>query len=222
MMEEAQWGLVLSDALQSAMPDSTKKRLKQVNESYLAEINHEEIAKQVKKLLEEVPEVKLQRELKKLANRSWEKGKRAGHITPAQTVQTEPPEARVPAGESVSNQNDAPPSPETAKVNAQVDTLASQGKYLAALKAMDSEKGPTWTKKKNEIGDLFCEEKRKSAANAFKDFKKATADSVKITLLKLTAGYLDSCLFYFPDLPVSQKVRKNRVLVETELKNLVK
>ncbi len=181
MMDEAQWGLVLGDALQSALPDSTKKRLKQVNESYQAEINHEDIAKQVKRLLDEVPEVKLQRELKKLANRSWEKDKLAGHLTASQQAQTVPPETTTPTGES--------------------------SKVLPGVAS-------------NPAGDQFCEEKRTLAAGSFKDFKKATSDSVKAILLQHTAAYLDSCLFNYPSLPVSQKVRKNREMVEAELKKL--
>ncbi len=237
-MEEAQWGLVLADALQSSLADSIKKRLKDVNESYIADVNHDEIGKQVKRLLEEVSEVKLQRELKKLANRSWEKDKRAGRITTTAPVQTLPPEARataadtakvlpgvtpVPAATPASAvvAPTAPAGPDAAGVGAEADTLASQGKYVAALKALDKAGEQPWVKdKKTQIGDRFCEEKRKLAANSFKDFKKAATDSTKRVYLKRTATDLDSCLFFFPELAVSQKVRKNREMVETELKKL--
>ncbi|GEM_PF-1659854 len=237
-MEEAQWGLTLADALQSALPDSIKKRLKEVNESYAADMNHEEIGKQVKVLLEAIPDVKLQRELKKLANRAWEKDKRAGRLTSPQVVQTLPPENLPPVADSVKalpgvtppaaaagsgmpTQAAAPMSPEAAAVAAEADTLTSQGKYVAALKSLDKAGDQPWVKeKKNRIGDRFCEDKRRSAANSFKDFKKASDDSMKRILLKRTASDLDSCLFYFPELSVSQKVRKNREMVETELKKL--
>lgn len=230
-MEEAQWGMVLSDAFQSALPDSTKRRLKSVNESYMADIGHEEIGKQVKTLLETVPDVKLQRELKKLANRSWEKDKKAGRIS-AQTQQAQAAAAlagTVPPG---SEPPEAQPDPETPGAGLQeadaraiameADSLASKGKYVAALKALEKA-GPEqpWVKdKKSVLGNRFCEEKRRSAANAFKDFKKAAADSDKRTHLRRTASDLDSCLFYFPDLAVSQKVRKNREMVESEMKKL--
>jgi hypothetical protein len=235
-LEEAQWGLVLSDALQSALPDSTKRRLKSVNESYMADIGHEEIGKQVKTLLETVPDVKLQRELKKLANRSWEKDKKAGRIS-AQTQQaqaaaalagtvppgSEPPESRPGPEASAAGQSQAgQPGPEAAAIASEADSLASKGKYVAALKALEKA-GPdqSWVKdKKSALGERFCEEKRRSAANSFKDFKKATADSVKRIHLRRTASDLDSCLFYFPDMAVSQKVRKNRDMVESELKKL--
>ncbi len=207
MMDEAQWGLVLGDALQSALPDSTKKRLKQVNESYQAEINHEDIAKQVKRLLDEVPEVKLQRELKKLANRSWEKDKLAGHLTASQQAQTVPPETTTPTGE-------------TSKVLPGVASnpagTASGSPGAATLSSEEAAKAASQT----ETGERFCEEKRTLAAGSFKDFKKATSDSVKAILLQRTAAYLDSCLFNYPSLPVSQKVRKNREMVEAELKKL--
>lgn len=232
-MEEAQWGLTLADALQSTLPDSIKKRLKDVNESYAADLSHDEIGKQVKVLLDQIPDVKLQRELKKLANRAWEKDKRAGRITSPQVVQTSPPDM-PPTADSVKalpgvstptagagNQASAPMSPEAAAVASEADTLSSQGKYVAALKALDKAGDQPWVKdKKTQIGDRFCEDKRRSAANSFKDFKKASDDSVKRMLLKRTASDLDSCLFYFPDLSVSQKVRKNREMVETELKKL--
>jgi hypothetical protein len=235
-MEEAQWGLVLSDALQSSLPDSTKRRLKSVNESYMADIGHEEIGKQVKTLLETVPDVKLQRELKKLTNRSWEKDKKSGRISAqAQQAQaaaalagtvppgSEPPEAQAGPETPAGGQTPAGQAgSEAAAITAEADSLASKGKYVAALKVLEKA-GPeqSWVKdKKSALGERFCEEKRRSAANSFKDFKKAAADSVKRTYLRRTASDLDSCLFYFPDLAVSQKVRKNRDMVESELKKL--
>lgn len=236
-MEEAQWGLTLTDALQSgAVPDSLKKRLKDVNESYLADAGHEEVGRQVKALLEVVPDVKLQRELKKLANRAWEKDKRAGRISPqAQQAQAAaagtvpPPDSAKPAGgaESAAPETAAgpaaqPPSGDASAIAAEADSLAAKGKYVAALKTLERG-GPeqSWVKdKKTQIGDRFCEEKRRAAANSFKDSRKAGSDAAKKALLQKTASDLDSCLFYFPDLPVSGKVRKNREMVETELKKL--
>ena len=230
-MEEAQWGLTLGDALQSAtLPDSLKKRLRDVNEAYLADAGHEEVGRQVKALLEIVPDVKLQRELKKLANRAWEKDKRAGRIgsqAPAAAASLVPPpdSAKPSATEPASDPGAgvaASQGGEDAAIAAEADSLASKGKYVAALKALERG-GPeqSWVKeKKGRIGDRFCEEKRRNAANAFKDFKKAANDQAKKSLLGRTAAELDSCLFYFPDSPVSAKVRKNREMVEGELKKL--
>jgi hypothetical protein len=227
-VEEAQWGLTLTEALQSAtLPDSIKKRLKDVNESYLADAGHEEVGKQVKALLEIVPDVKLQRELKKLANRAWEKDKRAGRITPqSQTALagTAPPAdtAKSPASEPAVPESSAVPSGDASAIAAEADSLAAKGKYVAALKALERG-GPehAWVKdKKVQIGDRFCEEKRRTAANAFKDFKKAGSDAAKKNLLAKTESELDSCLFYFPELSISGKVRKNREMVEAELKKL--
>jgi hypothetical protein len=230
-MEEAQWGLTLSEALQSqALPDSLKKRLRDVNESYLADAGRDEVGKQVKALLEIVPDVKLQRELKKLANRAWEKDKRAGRIGPqsAQTAAagTVPPPDTAKAQEPAPAESSASASPQAggdaAAITAEADSLAGKGKYVAALKALERG-GPeqSWVKdKKTKIGDRFCEEKRRNAANAFKDFKKANSEAAKRNLLSRTAAELDSCLFYFPDLSVTGKVRKNREMVETELKKL--
>lgn len=234
-MEEAQWGLTLTDALQSSLPDSIKKRLRDVNESYLADAVQEEIGRQVKSLLEIVPDVKLQRELKKLANRAWERDKRAGRLSAqAQQAQAaaaagttatpadpdkpvpaaEPADASVPAAQTAGG--------EAAAIALEADSLAAKGKYVAALKTLERG-GPeqSWVKdKKAQIGERFCEDKRRSAANSFKDFKKAGSEAAKKDLLKRTASDLDSCLFYFPELPVSQKVRKNREMVEGEMKKL--
>jgi hypothetical protein len=234
-MEEAQWGLTYSDAMQSSLPDSLKRRLKEVNDAYLTDAGHEEIGKQVKALLEIVPDVKLQRELKKLANRAWEKDKKAGRVsaqaeTETAAAGTVPPGAADSAktapgatpGTGTAAGANAPVNPESAAIAGEADSLAGKGKYVAALKAL--ERGgneQSWVKdKKAQIGDRFCEDKRRSAANSFKDFKKAVSDADKRALLKRTAADLDSCLFYFPELSVSQKVRKNREMVEGELKKL--
>ncbi|HKP96143.1 MAG TPA: hypothetical protein VJ385_10330 [Fibrobacteria bacterium] len=239
-MEEAQWGLTLSDALQSALPDSLKRRLKEVNEGYLADVGHEEIGKQVKALLEVVPDVKLQRELKKLANRAWETDRKAGRISAqAQQAQvaaaaagTVPPGSPQDSGKEAAPQAGAgaeppaganpPPGIEAAAILAEADSLSAKGKYVTALKTLErAGSDQPWVKeKKAQIGNRFCEEKRRSAANSFKDFKKASADADKRMHLKRTAADLDSCLFYFPELAVSQKVRKNREMVEGELKKI--
>lgn len=238
-LEEAQWGITLADALQSTLADSLKKKLKAVNESYAAELNQAEIGKQVKALLEQISEVKIQRELKRLANRAWERDKKTGHLTSAQ----EPAPAFEANGAAAINGSkgdtntltstptvSAPPVSGSAVMAPPVaaaggtslaDTLMMQGKYVAALKSLDKYSDQAWVKdKKNQIGERFCEEKRRGASNSFKDFKKAASDSLKRIHLKRTTAELDSCLFYFPDLVVAQKVRKNRELVEAELKKL--
>jgi len=238
-MEEAQWGLTLSEALQSAaLPDSIKKRLKDVNESYLADAGQEEVGKQVKVLLEIVTDVKLQRELKKLANRAWERDKRAGRLSPqTQAAQTALAGATGSPADTAKAPSSSLTSPESAgaaaqglgtdaaanaAIAAEADSLAAKGKYIAALKSLErGGTGQSWVKdKKAQIGDRFCEDKRRTAANAFKDYKKAGTDAVKKTLLAKTESELDSCLFYFPELPVSAKVRKNREMVDGEMKKL--
>lgn len=229
-MEEAQWGLALADALESPLPDPIKKKLKDVDESYAMEINHEEIGKQVKPILEEIKDEKLRRELKRLVNRAWDRDKKAGRLTPMPTEEAEadPSAAAAATATSATASMAAPggsitPTPDD-PAHALVDTLAAQGRYMAAMKALEKTGEPLdqgWGKeKKMQIGGRFCEDKRRSAANAFKDFKKAASDADKRNLLQRTAGDLDSCLFYFPELPVSQKVRRNRDMVEAELKKL--
>lgn len=234
-MEEAAWGLAMAEALESPqISEPIKKKLRDLDESYSREISQDEIARQVKDLLSEtIQDDKLRRELKKLANRAWERDKRAGRLTatqpsvgdtapkPASAAGFAPPQApESPAAPA------APPaqaSPEAIQGMAQIDTLIAQGKYLAALRSLDNTPAadPAWAKeRKGLIGDRYCDDKRKSAANGFKDFKKAANDKDRGLHLKRTASDLDSCLFYFPDNPVSQKVRRNREMVETELKKL--
>ena len=142
-MEEAQWGLTLTEALQSpSVPDSLKKRLRDVNESYLADAGHEEVGRQVKALLEIVPDVKLQRELKKLANRAWEKDKRAGRITPqAQQAQAAaaaagtvpPPDSAKPTAGSEAAAPETTASPATPPAGVDAGAIAAEADSLAAF-----------------------------------------------------------------------------------------
>jgi hypothetical protein len=220
-MEEAQWGLAVAEGLESAnLSETVKKKLRDLNDNYASEKPQEEIGAQVKSLLDEVQDEKLRRELKKLANRAWERDKRAGRLSasavgdtgstqpaPSQSVKATEPSQPPPAGDSAAA--------------ALVDTLTAQGKYLLALKSLERAGDQAWVKeKKARIGDRYCEEKRRDAANSFKDFKKAAVDSLKRITLKRTAADLDSCLFYFPDLAVTPKVRRNREMVEAEMKKL--
>lgn len=222
-MEEAQWGLALSEALESTLPDALKKKLSALNDDYTAEKPQDEIGKQVKDLLDQVQDEKLRKELKKLANRAWERDKRAGRLTAAamgDTGSTQTATAGMAPAVKATEPAPASGSGDSAAA-ALVDTLTAQGKYLLALKAIERAGAQPWTKdKKKTIGDRFCEEKRKDAANSFKDFKKAPTDSLRRQNLRRTAGDLDSCLFYFPDISVADKVRHNREMVEGEMKKL--
>ena len=229
-MEEASWGLALADALESGLPDSVKRKLKDVDESYARGISQDDIARQVKDLLaESIPDDKLRRELKKLANRAWERDKRAGRLVAsppaADSAKPQAAAGALPAGPAPGEPElpaaPATPGPEASEAMGRVDTLIAQGKYLAALRAMDGSDAAAWAKERKAlIGDRYCEDKRKSAANGFRDFKKAASEAERSLHLRRTAADLDSCLFYFPDNPVAQKVRRNREMVEGELKKL--
>jgi hypothetical protein len=219
-MEEAQWGLALAEALESPLPDAVKKKLNEVNEDYAAEKPQDEIGKEVKDLLDQVQDEKLRKELKKLANRAWERDKRAGRLTAAAVGDTGSTQAAASPAVKATEPAQQMPSGDSAAA-ALVDTLTAQGKYLLALKSLERAGDQAWVKqKKAAIGDRFCEEKRRDAANSFKDFKKAPTDSLRRVSLKRTASDLDSCLFYFPDISVTQKVRRNREMVEGEMKKL--
>lgn len=236
IMEEASWGLALADALESDLPEPIKKKLKDVDGSYAREIGQDEIARQVKDLLAEtIQDDKLRRELKKLANRAWERDKRAGRptapaSTPAQAADTakaahadfELP-AAPPSGTTPGSAPEESAVVGDAEALGRVDTLIAQGKYLPALRALESASaidGGSAKERRIRIGDRYCEEKRKAAATGFMQFKKAQSDAQRALHLRRTAGDLDSCLFYFPDNGVAQKVRRNREMVEGELKKL--
>jgi hypothetical protein len=68
------------------------------------------------------------------------------------------------------------------------------------------------------LGSRYCEERRTAAAASFSAARKAQNDAARVGSLRQSLQALDSCLFHFPDSPVSAKVRRNREIVEKELK----
>ncbi len=221
-LEEATWGLALSEALASNLNEGTKKKLKDLNESYFHAAPYDEISQQVIALLNEVESDKLRRELKKVASRAFDRDKKMGKNSPVNSPSNN--------GASPSLENKSPEAnglkPDRESLIHQTDSLMAAGKYILALKALDqldSKKDPAvYQEKKIQIGEHFCEEKRHDAAASFSNYKKSANEDLKSKYLKAAAQHLDSCLFSFGDLTVSQKVRKNREMVEAEIRKLGK
>lgn len=119
LFEDAEWVLALSRALDGPLPQEDKARLRRLHEAYAARAPHAQVAAQVSALLETVRDENLRRDLKKLANRSWERERSAAR-PPAPPPAPPPPEpvapvpAPAPAAEpqAASDSSDASASPE--------------------------------------------------------------------------------------------------------------
>ena len=113
--------------------------------------------------------------------------------------------------------------PSLAEAKDRVDTLAARGRYLEALRALEALEDRAeadWVgEKRRGLGGRYCEERRAAAASSYASARKAAADSVRIRFLRQSLGALDSCLFHFPDASVAGKVRRNREVVEKELRS---
>lgn len=257
LIEDANWILALSAALDGPLPADVKKKLRQLHKSYANGAAQDEIARQVNALLPKINEESLRKELKKLANRSWDRDKRSGKMDSAQTVplpsfpaKTRVPLPQLPPPKKMDSvRADVPPSRQidTTKATAspqpitpvksspvgqeqdslreteyRIDSLISKGSYLEALRVLETvedQASPKWLREhRQNLGNRFCEERRNNAALAFIAARRTKVDSVRIRYLTQTLASLDSCLFQFPDAPVSEKVRKNRALVDKELR----
>jgi hypothetical protein len=251
-VEDATWGLALGEALETNIPDAQKRKLKSLNEAYVAETPQEEVVKQVNVLLAEVSDEKLRKELKKLANRAWERDRRMGRMNQgtkkialqdtapppsASSSVSNPPKPSIDASvKGVPNNSGAQNNPPvkidstnktqgTGSVEkSKIDSLIGAGRYIQALRSIENldvaKDGDFVREKRSKAGERFCDEKRRVASETFKRARAATADTIKIQQLNRTAAELDSCLFYFPETSVGAKVKRNRELVDIELKKL--
>jgi hypothetical protein len=250
-VEDAQWGLALADALEApGIPETIKRKLRALHESYYHEAPQDEIVKQVNVLLAEVADEKLRQHLKKLANRAWERDRRANRLPQgskkAAVQDTAPAPAAVPAqvatGVAAKTDTSKPDQPKTEdgqgvagdvvkpasgpSETASIDSLIGAGKYVQALRgleALDANSHAEFIRERRmRAGERFCDDRRRSAAESYKKARSAAAEAMKSQLLRQTAADLDSCLFYFPETSVGAKVRRNREMVEDELKKLKK
>ncbi len=239
LLEDASWVLVLASAMQGPEPESVRRSLWRLHESYTLQVDHAELVHQVQALLKEVRDPTLKKELKKLANRSWDRQKekegRPPTVEPLKEEKPEPAEiaapvdatppdgsASLPDWDAGSNGGEALSDSGVSALKQQVDTLVLQGRYLdaaAALNRLEGQASSEWVKERRETaGSRFCEEKRKTAAKSFAQSRRAGDAPTRDALLRRTLVELDSCLFHFPDASVAPKVRRNRDIVEKDLK----
>lgn len=230
LVEDAGWIIALADALNGPLPDDLKNKLRRLHENYASDASHPLIAKQVEELLPQIHEDRLRKELKKLANRSWDRDRKNGKRGTDSSVRAsgrDPQKLRLVQPESSSVRAvREPPQPVTADTSIEqtknrVDSLMAQGHYLAALRILEmieDKAGVIWVSQhRKNLGNRYCEEHRAAAAVAFMAARKAKKDSDRIQSLRQSRAELDSCLYLFPDSPLSEKVRRNRALVEKEL-----
>jgi hypothetical protein len=232
---------MLASAMNGPEPESVRRALWRLHEGYAMQVDHADWVRQVQALLKEVRDPDLKNELKKLANRSWDRQKeREGRPPTTDPLKEEklpeseshPSSAPVEASE---NPLEIPPSTSPSSealatlsdssamgLQMQVDSLVLQGRYLEASRALEHLEGNSsgeWVKgRKETMGSRFCEEKRKAAAKSFSQSRKAGDAPTREALLRRTLVELDSCLFHFPSASVAPKVRRNREIVEKELK----
>lgn len=129
LVEDANWIITLSGELNGPRPAGQKAGLRRLQESYAADAPHAEITSQVNALLADIQDEQLRRELKKLANRSWERERR-GPVKPSQVDTTITPdqycaERRVQAARAF------------ADARAATDTDQKQRSLLTSLGLLD-------------------------------------------------------------------------------------
>lgn len=211
LVEDAEWVLTLATALESPLPEADKQRLRELHEAYVAEAPHDEVAARAQTLLASVPDERLRREIKKLANRSWERERRARtaprresavSVPAAPTVPpappaTPPPSAPLPAAPAFP----APPSSPPPVPSGEPEPSASVDDPADAL----------------TTPERYCANRRAEAAQAFAAARGATDAAEKERLLKQSLESLDDCLARHPDTPEAGKARQNRTRVEQEL-----
>lgn len=239
LLEDASWVLILASAMQGPEPESVRRSLWRLHESYTLQVDHAELVHQVQALLKEVRDPILKKELKKLANRSWDRQKekegRPPTVEPLKEEKPEPTEvpppvetlppagsASLPDWDAGSDAGKTLTDSGATALQSQVDTLILQGRYLdaaGALKRLEGQASTEWVKDRRETaGSRFCEEKRKVAAKSFAQSRRAADAPTREALLRRTLVELDSCLFHFPNASVAPKVRRNRDIVEKDLK----
>jgi len=234
-IEDALWSLALIDALESpGLPVATKRKLRSLHEAYLNQAPHAEIIRQVNGVLAEIPDEKLRQQLKKLANRAWERDRRTVSTDermlerPSEAKPFEPanpPQDTGLAESAVTPSLENPPAPVNGTADqAQVDSLIRLGQYLpalASLESMDSaSQGEFIRDRRQRAGERYCDEKRRSAADNYKKARSAKSNPEKLAWLRKTNAVLDSCLFYFPQTSVGAKVKRNREMVQAEIQKL--
>ncbi len=211
LVEDAEWVLSLAAALEGSLPETDKRRLRRLHEAYAAEAPHADVAAQVNALLADIRDERMQRELKKLANRSWERERRAG------TTGEPAPKPVVPVP--------VPPVPEdaTPAPTAPVTPAPSIPEFLAAPPDAPAA-GDTPVIDTADIPaplttppERYCEDRRTAAARAFASARAATDPDARRRFLEQSLEQLDDCLNRHPETEAAEKARRNREMVQREL-----
>ncbi len=102
------------------------------------------------------------------------------------------------------------------------DTLFNQGHYLEGWKVLLSASPEVndLETRRERFGGRYCEEKRRVASQNFIEYRKVESLERKKALLESARVDLESCLLYFPEIFVSDRVKDNLKLVQRELEAL--
>jgi hypothetical protein len=195
LVEDAEWVLALNAALDGPLPEEDKRGLRRLHESYASRAPHSAVAPQVMALLKSVKEERLRKELKKLANRSWEREKKREGSGSAPAPRVADPDLPPPPAGAAVPLPDFDPAP---------GAIAADS--ASALPAADSLTSP----------DRYCEERRAEAAETFAAAR-AAAGETRAALLRRSLASLDDCLERYPGSKGAEKARGNRDKVQKEL-----
>jgi len=198
LVEDADWVLSLDAALASSLPAGDKQRLRALHEAYAAEAPHAEVAARAQAALDGIQDERLRREIKKLANRSWERERRGKNAPAAPQQPAAPPSGSAP-----------PPAVELpATPPAATDSLPDETPHQPAATAPgDTAASP----------ERYCAARRAEAAQAFATARGTADTAARARLLRESLERLDDCIARHPESPEAEKARQNRARVEQEL-----
>jgi hypothetical protein len=206
LAEDAEWVLVLTAELDGPRPASDKERLRRLHEAYAMRAPHSEVAAQVNALLADVREESLRRELKKLANRSWDRERR---------LRADPPPRSLSGSSRAESRGaEGPRQPPSLPVAPPAPTFPATDTAFPPLPPTDTvprTDGPM-------SPDRFCAERRTEAARAFAAARAAGDEATRTRQLRRSLALLDDCITRHPDAPEAEKARQNRARVEQELR----
>lgn len=203
LVEDAEWVLTLAAALEGSLPEDEKRRLRRLHEDYAANAPHAGVAAQVNALLNDIPDERLRRELKQLANRSWERER--GREDTSAAAAPPPP---LPAAPPPEDKFKRVPRPDPS-LSPGVDPLSGAWAHPDSLS--DPQAAPPASPER------YCEERRSTAARIFASARATPDDSARTRLLNQSLELLDDCLQRHPDTEAAQKARRNREMVQQAL-----
>ncbi len=224
LVEDAEWVLALTAALEGSLPADTKNHLRTLHQSYAARAPHADVIRQVNALLPAVTDESLRRELKKLANRSWDRERRDRDAPASRPVAPRPPAPASPSSPPTAPALPATPTTPATPATPTTPSLPASDPVPAAPPAPDPratgvpDSGSTGAAP--EVGataERFCAERRADAALAFAQARAAADPLARTERLQRSLALLDECIISFPDSPEAVKARQNRDRVQQEL-----